>query len=220
MVGHGDVGLEETGKHLSPTRIRLFRLVADRGVAQDEDGGNLHLGDFQGAEAGTRPVQFEREAIVPGPRLVGRLAGDFEANLAPTGDFRRPHIDDEILCYDLSRSGADLLQHQAAQLGFHRGRGFAPGIAQRDGHLVVSLWNVSGKEKRRIACAEAGPAMLNRSDFGALFKAVAQVFGIDRFGQYPYVSRRCLPRSEGELVNWLMNRLTFGFARQAARPNK
>ena len=37
VVGDYDLGLEPTRKHLAPTVERFFRLVADRGVAEEED---------------------------------------------------------------------------------------------------------------------------------------------------------------------------------------
>src|SRR5205085_3231616 len=109
VVGDDDSGREEAREHLPPTVVRLKRLVADRGVAEEINGrGVLGRRDLDGADGRKRVVEFERQLLVPGPDL-GRLLAVFEFDLAARGNTRRADVDLEGARLYTAGRGADAL---------------------------------------------------------------------------------------------------------------
>ena len=95
VVGDGDAGLEEGGKHLAPSGPGGFGLVGDGGVSGEIDGGGFRSGfDFQGGQGRAIGEEFEREAGVPvGQVEVGVAA---ESDAFGVGDFWRAGVDGEL----------------------------------------------------------------------------------------------------------------------------
>jgi hypothetical protein len=75
VVGDRDLRPEEAREHLPPTVVRLKRLVAHGRVAQEEDGRDVvNSFDLDGGDGRPRAVEFERQLVVPRPRLNRLLA--------------------------------------------------------------------------------------------------------------------------------------------------
>ena len=100
MIGDRDVRLEEAREHLAPTGIWLLRLVAHGRIAQQKNRGHLDLRDLDGTDGGPGVAELQRQPVVPGPRLLRRLARRFEPDLARLdvadgSDLGSARVDDE-----------------------------------------------------------------------------------------------------------------------------
>src|SRR4029434_5329317 len=95
VVGDGEAGFEEAREHLPPTVVGLARLVADGRVAEEvEHGGAFIPPDLDGSDDGESVVEFQRQLLVPVPRLHRPLAV-FELDLAAGRNLRRTDVDGE-----------------------------------------------------------------------------------------------------------------------------
>ena len=151
VVGDGHGRLKTAGDHLPPTVIGLGRLIADRGIPGQENGGHIHRGDFQSGHGGLPAQKFQREPVIPGTELRFFLARR-QPHFPPGGDGGLAHIDDKLAGHHLARFRRDAFQHQPPQFGINgrfRGHRAAP---KRHGHQIIALRQPLRKIKGSVAC--------------------------------------------------------------------
>ena len=146
LVGDGDAGLEEAGEHLAPGVVGLGGLVADGGVADDVDGGDVGFFDGDGGDAGVFAVELEGEFVVPVPDFGGGFAGlEVDVACARPAVLGDADVDGDGAGDGFAGRSGEGFEHEAAEFGFDGGGGGGVGVAEGEGDGVVAFGDLGGE---------------------------------------------------------------------------